>query len=132
MKFSSTASITRQVILAGTLAFLLLAGCCLLIIGLNHSGWIFTAGCCLIEIGYAGARWVTGKKSHIEWLLMSAKGFITRWREKREESKARRYQAREWAAARDAHLERQINELAELHVATRLAELERAEELRSR
>jgi hypothetical protein len=132
MQFSPRASVAREVIVAGILIFLLLGGCYLLVMGLRHGGWIFTAGCCLIEAGYAGAQWFTGGSSHIERVLTAAKDLITRWRERRAEKEARRRQASELAAARDAHLKKQVNELADLHVAGRLAELERAEELRSK
>lgn len=132
MKFSSTASITREVIVAGLLIFLLLAGCCLLVIGLFHSGWIFAADGCFVEGGYAGAQLLTGRSSHVAWLLTAAKGLIDRRWKKRKETNARRQQACELAAVRDTYLEERVNELIELHVGSRLAELERVEELRSR
>ncbi|HEX5481691.1 MAG TPA: hypothetical protein VFZ08_03595 [Terriglobia bacterium] len=118
--------------MAGILVFLLLAGCYLLVMGLRHGGWVFMAGCCLIEAGHAGAQWFTGGRSQIERLFWATKGLITSWRDRRAENKARWRQVCELAAVRRTYLEERVNELVELHVASRLAELERAEELRGK
>lgn len=117
--------------MAGTLAFLLLAGCYLLVMGLRHGGWFFTAGGCLIEAGYAGVQWFIGGKSDIGRLLSAVRGLIRGWRDRRADKKARCKQDSEFAATRSQYIEARVNELVALQVASRLAALERAEEFRS-
>ncbi|HEX5481847.1 MAG TPA: hypothetical protein VFZ08_04400 [Terriglobia bacterium] len=131
MTFSPRVSVAREVIVAGTLVFLLLAGCFLLVEGLRHGGWLFTAGGCLIEAGYTGVQWFMGGRSDVERLFAAARGLIRGWRDRRAEKMARRQQASEFVATRSQYIEARVNELVALQVASRLAELETAEELRS-
>lgn len=118
--------------MAGALVFLLVGGCFLVVEGLRHGGWLFTAGGCLIEAGYTGVQWFMGGRSDIGKLLSAARGLIRGWRDRRAEKMARCKQDSEFATTRSQYIEARVNELVALQVASRLAELERAEELRSK
>ncbi|MGH9353074.1 MAG: hypothetical protein ACRD2G_13105, partial [Terriglobia bacterium] len=87
----------REAIVAGLLISLLFAGCCLLVTGLKHGGWLLTAAFCLIEAAYAGAQWFTGGTSQIESFLKTVRTWVGRWREGRAEKRARQRQASEMA-----------------------------------
>lgn len=132
MKLSPKAIGPREAVVGGAILFLLLGGCYLLVLGLRQGGWLLTVAACLIEIGYFGMKWFTESGSHIGRLIRAVKGWLERQRQRRAERKYRQNKASEMKALTLASLEERVNALVELRIERRLAELERAEESRSR
>lgn len=121
----------RHGIAGGVFLFLVIAGSCLLILGLKHGGWVFAVAGFLIEAGYLGIQWLTGGKTWVERVFVELDGWVGRWRYRRAESQYRQKQESETTTIRLGNLEERVNELVEQRIHQRLAELERAEALRS-
>lgn len=127
MRFNPKANRVRKAIGGGVFALLVFVGAGLLSAGVAHGVWFFATGCFLIGAGYEGIRCLAGGRSYAAKAFRSADRWIEHQRYLRAEEYWRKEQVAKRAALRLEHIEEQISRFAEQHVASRLADLERAE-----